>query len=660
MVRNNGPTDRRINRRRLLQGIGVAGVAGVAGCLGGNGDDDGNGEDGDDDASRLADLEEEEVDFADLQEGGTLRGAVTANIDSFDPPYSTDANSTQMQVLVFEQLVRSDREGTLYPWLAESYEEVEVQDIDRTAYEEYMTTVGADEEGLLDTEEQVIVRHPEDDPVEDDEVRVLTPAEAADAVDDDVFGMQFRYQLREGIQFHDGEELTAENVVASVERYENSDVEAQTFDSMLHARAVDEYTVDLFAQVPDAEAERELPGIYIHSSEQAELEGGDLDPRQGNVPVGTGPYTLEEFEDEQYVEFAKFEDYWVEDMGVDSIDWFDGPEEYPDGPVIDQLEFEIVPDDASRSAALQNDEVDVTQGLETSTLDQFHESENFNVAAVETGGYTYIQYPVRVEPWDDPRLRQAVNHLVPRESIVQNVFNGWARAAWTDIPELAEESGTTDPEALEERIRPYNEYDPERAEELLEEVGEDLGIEYPLEMQLETNADNNDRVQLVELIAESMAQTEYFETSVETYEWNTYIARVLDTEYAQEGHIACIGLSGTFNPESFCDALHGSVNHGQCCNLQGINDPEFDELVDAARFDIEAVEDDQVRAERYDEIWDLLAEQRYSSITHFGITEAVTNTDVVGFRADPFTETVYSYALYAPQESQAIWLDREE
>jgi hypothetical protein len=102
----------RINRRRLLQGMGAAGMVGVAGCLGGDGDDDGeNGEDGDD-GSRLDDLEEPEVDFADLQEGGTLSIGVTENVDSFDPPYSTDAYSTQAQVFIFETLTRPIEKGT--------------------------------------------------------------------------------------------------------------------------------------------------------------------------------------------------------------------------------------------------------------------------------------------------------------------------------------------------------------------------------------------------------------------------------------------------------------------------------------------------------------------------------------------------------------------
>ncbi|TYL40393.1 peptide ABC transporter substrate-binding protein [Natronococcus pandeyae] len=429
------------------------------------------------------DADPRETDVSDLEEGGTLRGAVGANVDSFDPPYSTDTTSTLAQEFVFEQLLRSDKEGNLYPWLAEDYELEETNDVERLDYEDYMTSVEADEEGILDTDEQIIVRHPEDDPVEDDEVRVLLPDDAQEAVDDGTFGMRFRYDLHEGIEFHNGEEFTSEHVIATVERYYNSDLEAQTFDSLLHAEADGDNTVYLYAQIPDAEAERELPGIYIHSMEQADLEGGDLDPRgdDGVEPIGTGPYEFSEFSDEEYVEYTKNDNYWLEELGLEQKEWFDGPEDFPAGPVIDEIDLRIVPDDSSRSAALQNDEIDITYGLSTADLDEFDDSGDYVVKSVEAGGYEYIQYPVHSAddemPWDDERLRQAINHLVPREQIVEHVLNGWARPAWTDLPELAEEAGTVDADALEDEIRPYNEYDPEAAAELLEEVIEDHDLE---------------------------------------------------------------------------------------------------------------------------------------------------------------------------------------
>jgi len=129
-----------------------------------------------------------------------------------------------------------------------------------------------------------------------------------------------------------------------------------------------------------------------------------------------------------------------------------------------------VPDNSTRSAALQNGEIDVTYGLNTVTLDQFDASDDYRLYTVEAGSYTYIQYPVNVEPFDDRRVRQAINHLVPRERIVENVLNGYGSPAFTDIPELARAAGTADYEALEAEVGPMNEYDPERAAELLDEV----------------------------------------------------------------------------------------------------------------------------------------------------------------------------------------------
>ncbi|WP_418285901.1 ABC transporter substrate-binding protein [Halorubrum sp. DTA46] len=414
-------------------------------------------------------------DLSDLVEGGTVVGGLGANIDSFDPPHSSDTTSTMAQGFMFEGLTATDLEGNIYPWLAESYEVVDVQDVDRLAYADYMSTVDWTEEGAADTDEQVIVQHPEDNPDDDDQARVLLPDDALEAAQDGTYGMHYRYHLQEGVEFHNGDELTAEDVVATYEYAENSVLAPQTYDSVLAVDEVDEYTVDIYAQIPDAEAERELPGLLILNANQIdEIEKGSLDPREGNIPIGTGPYEFSEFEDEQYFEVTKFDDYWVEQQGVaEAFDWFDGSDAFPDGPVIDGFELEIVPDDSTRSGALQNGEIDVTYGLNTATLDDFDASEDFIVHGVETGGYEYIQYPVNVEPFDDRRLRQAINHLIPRQSIVDNVLNGYGRPAWTDLPELAQGSGTTDIDALEDEIRPTNEYDPERAEELLEQVAAD-------------------------------------------------------------------------------------------------------------------------------------------------------------------------------------------
>ena len=134
---------------------------------------------------------------------------------------------------------------------------------------------------------------------------------------------------------------------------------------------------------------------------------------------------------------------------------------------------------------------------------------------------------------------------------------------------------------------------------------------------------------------------------------------MLDPEYGERGHIPCIGLSGTFNPGSFCNALHHSDNVGQCCNLVGVDDPELDEMIDDARYGADVAESVEARGEAYDEVWDHLAEDRYSSITHFSVNSTVSSNEFRGFSGYPFSEGTYSYGLHAPVDEQIAWLNRE-
>lgn len=642
-------------RRKLLAMTGAGVSIGLAGCSffqDGNGNGNGNGG------------QDVDIDPADIVPGGTMKVAVTENIASFDPPYSNDTTSSLGQFYIYESLIANDAEGNIYPWLAESFELVELQDVERADYEPYMieAPVSEDDEGnrFIDIEEQIVVRHPDNDLENDDTALVLTVNETQDAVDDDVFGMQFRYELHEGIEFHNGEELTAENVVRTYERYENSMMEAQTFDAFLHAEEVDEYTVDIYAQVINAEAARELPTSVVLPTDHIDLEDGAIDPRQGTEPVGTGPYEFSEFEDEQYYVVTKNENYWLEDVGLENKEWWDGPEDFPNSPVVDEIDMDLVPDDSTRSAALQNGEVDLTYGLAADTLDDFDAADDFGVHSVQAGGYDFMQYPMHVEPWDDERLRTAVNHLIPREAIAGNIFQGWRDPAWTPLPALAHGAGTADHDELESTLRPMNEYDTEQAEELIQEVVDERGLETPIEVQIETNGDNDDRVRTVELIAESMEQTDLFDVTIELYEFGAFVGRILDPEYQDRGHFMYVGLSGTFNPDSFCAAVNHTRNIGQCCNANGIGWDDLDDMMDEALEGREVAEDQDARAELYDEIWEIIVERSGTSYINISSNTAVFSNEVKAFHSYPFNESLMSYGLYAPYDGQISWVEREE
>ncbi len=648
-------------RRRMLGALGAAGITTLAGCPGGsgNGTEEGGGE-----TQTQAQRQTATPSAVDeIVEGGTLNVGLTSNPNSFDPPYSSGVPSTLVQNYFFESMVASDQQGNLYPWLAESYEVADVQETDRTEYADYMTTapVTTNDDGvpIIDTPEQVVVQHPEDsltdsagNPV--DEVRILLRDGAFEAATDGVFGMRLRYNLYEGVTFTNGEELTAENVVRSYDRVENSQISAQIFNSFLAAETVDDYTVNLYAQVPDAEAERAIP-YFVFSTEQVDLAGGDLDPRQGNPPIGTGPWNFESFEDGSSFRISRRDDYWMEDVGVENKEWFDGPEGFPNGPVLDEINHRFISEGTQRAAALQENEVDVAHGLTASAQTNFQESSDYQTKVVETGGYNFIQYPVQVPPFDQQEVRRAVNHLIPRQRMVDNIEQGWTRPAWIPLAEIAYGSGTTDPEALEEDLRPLNEFDPQRAQELINEAD----VETPIEVQLETNSNNQNRVQKTQAIAQAMNATDLFDANVETFEFGDLLGRIQDPTYYEQGNIVLIGLSATFNPGSFVGATHDFDNFAQCCNFQRVNFESINEGIDEARFDIDVVGDSQERASRYDELFREVVELSANSYVDIPTTVAVHNNDVNGFDSYPFTEGMYSYATYAPQSQQITYIDRE-
>jgi ABC-type transport system substrate-binding protein len=643
-----------LNRRRILKGMGVAGVASLAGCFGGDDEEDSEEDSLDPVQDRV------EVDPDDIVEGGTFRVAAGANPDSFDYPYSSSAEATMLMNLMYEGMITTDSTGEIYPWLAESFEQVDVQDVDETAYADYMTSVpyAEDDEGntYIDTDEQIVIEHPDNDPESDDEAQVLTPSEASEAANDGTYGVHHQFSLHDGVEFHDGEEMTAENVVASYRRVENSALSGQVYDSLLHIEASGDYTIELYGQIPDAAFVREIAGLPVYPTASTDLPPEQMDPRQGNTPLGTGPFQFEDYEDESYFRFSTNDDYWFD---TEMKDWYDGDSAFPNGPAVDEVDVQIVPDPASRSAALQNDEIDLAWGLTSSTLNDFQSSEDFRTSATQGAGFTFMQFPVTQEPWDDPRLRRAVNHLIPRENIVDQIYSGWESPAWVPLPPLAATDGTTDYDQLEEDLKSYNAYDPERAGELVQEVADEKDLETPIEITIETNSDNDDRVRTVELIAEAMSRTDHFDANVETYEFLTFVGQLLSGSYHEDPRLAVIGLSGGFGPHGYAKSIHHPDNFAQCCNFQNIDNSDLNQALQEARYGVDVVQDDGLRRERYNKVWELILEINANSYTTHSLNVGVVQSHVKGYNTYPSTQDIVGYGLYSPMEEQITYLDNQ-
>jgi ABC-type transport system substrate-binding protein len=645
--------------------LGIGSVAGMAGCIGG--DDGGTPTDTGTDEMGTPTVTPTPQDQIEFSEGGTLTVGLTSNPSSFDPPYSSGVPSSVVQNYFYEALTTSDAGGNIYPWLAESFSLEATNQVSAADYGDYMVEIeyaeGEEGDPFPDTQKQIAVRHPDNTPEVGSTGQFLTVDETADAVGDGTFGMQYQFNLHEGVEFHNGEELTAQNVVDSYNRYENSQVSSQVWNNFLHAEMVDDYTVNLYAQRPSAEAIRNIVWL-VFPSDHIDLPDGGLDPREGTNPVGTGPWEFGSFSAEESFVVESYDNYWLEDVGIQNKDWFNGASNFPNSPVVDTVEHRIVPESGPRGTALQEGELDITTGLTAQQQTNFDDDDGFTTSEIETGGYLFFQYPVQVEPWGNQSVRQAANHLVPRQTIVDNVSQGWSRPAWTPLPDVAEGAGTTDPEQLREDLKPSNELDRQQAKSLID----DAGVETPIQLQIDTNTNNTDRVAKAELIAESMNKAvdgeQLFEVNVETFEFGSLLGRIFAPDYPTLTNDAgaptalLVGLSGTFDPGSFCEATHQTSAIGQCCNANGYSNEDLDQMMENAKFGSEVLDDTQERASRYDEIWRDVVDISANSYVDIDLTVAVHSTDVQSVEAFPFPEGLYSYALYGPADNTLAYVDR--
>ena len=666
--------DPSVDRRKVLQGIAGASIVGMAGCLGG---------DDDDEVDIDPALERNEIDVDEIQDGGTLEVSIPRDsIDDYDAAESSAAEDTAVFSLVYDNLLTTDAEGTTELWMAEEYDAVDSQNVDYEDYEEYMREEeiveidgGIPIFDLDDDLNLVLLQHPEDleGAEEGDEVRVLTRHEAEDAVDDGVYGTQVSGRLHEGIEFHNGDECTAGDIVGSYDRYVGSTNQGQVFDAFMYAEAPDGddgYEFNLYSLEPDAAAFVELPPIDLFPEEHHDLGPGELEPRAGGpVPVGTGPYEIAEFDEGSVLRLERTDNYWVEEVGLENLPDYDGPADFPERPAIEEINVRFVPESSQRSAALEDGDLDVTYELASDARNNFMQSDDFDVSAQESTGYKFMQFPLEDTDeggaFAEAEVRQAVSALMPRQTIVDVVEQGWGSPAQAPIPEPASDFGTAMgyDELIEQEFAYSVEPDEERATELIEQSS----FEAPIEVTIQTNADDDERIDKMSLVVDQLNQSGLFDAELETPaalgDWTT------GDLYTDEAHIddaennacAVIGLATGFDPHGYIEAIHDPENWNGCCNFYfppGTFDDEFVDLLNGCRFGADVAEDPDLRRERYDEFWEAHTDLMANTIVDYSLTTLTFNEDVAGVNCHPNTQSIFTYAVYAPLDEQIAYLDR--
>jgi peptide/nickel transport system substrate-binding protein len=280
-------------------------------------------------------------------------------------------------------------------------------------------------------------------------------AEAMNWLDDQTL----QVKLRQGVKFHDGSEMTADDVVFTFNRIiqENAIEYPEPHTSprkgliapLESVDKVDDYTVNLnFSGVwPPAMQ------LLVHQQivPQAYLEEVGTEGLIAH-PVGTGPFKFVEGQLDDQIVLERFDDYWG-----------GAPDLEPVGPAcVERAIFRVIPEASTRVAALLAGEVDIIQSVPSELIDTLSQTPGVQVKTAPGTQPQWLQLNVTSPLFQDVSVRQALNYAVDKDLIVEAVYGGRA----VPLP------GPLSPfnNFVNKSLSPYP-YDPEKALELLGGAG---------------------------------------------------------------------------------------------------------------------------------------------------------------------------------------------
>lgn len=395
---------------------------------------------------------------------------------------------------------------------------------------------------------------------------VLDLAETCSISED---GLVYTFVLRENAKFHDGRTVTAQDVKWSIERAADPDTLSHTAETYLGdivgvtdklegsaseisgVRVVDDRTVEFTIDAPKSYflAKLSYPTAYVVDQEQVTADGSWLEN-----PNGTGPFKLATYDIGELIILERNEFYHLGPPHIESV--------------------RMILSGGSAMIMYENDEIhltgvgldDLPRLLEPSDPlhPQLHRSpQDFDVF--------YIGLNVAEPPFDDPKVRQALNYAIDLQSIAENVLDGRVSPATGVIP-----PGFP---AYTENLRSYH-YNPDLARELLADstyADAQASGDFPRVTLTISGSFGAAIPTYLEVILEQWRQELGIEVDIQQTEWATFLQDVNDKKY----QMFSLGWIADYpDPENFLDVLLHSDSQSNHTNY---SNPEVDRLLEEAR-----------------------------------------------------------------------------
>ncbi len=315
-------------------------------------------------------------------------------------------------------------------------------------------------------------------------------------------GLTYTLKLQEGIKFHDGTDFNAEAVVKNFERWSGGDKEkfyyynSQFGDQVESVTAPDEMTVEIKTKRPIAPLFKNLAmSPFAISSPAAMEKHGD---KYLENPVGTGPFVFKEWKRNETITIAKNDDYWKEGL-----------------PKLDEVIYKVIPENSARLNALNAGEVDIIEGVNYSDLPSIEGNDQLQVFQRPSLNTAYLGLTSTRGPLKDKLVRQALNHAVDKQALIDGFYAGSAEPAINPMPPVVA--------GYNPDVEDYP-YDPEKAKALLKEAGYEDGFEIELWAMPVTRPYMPDGPKVAEAIQKNFEEIGV-KAKIVTYEWATYLEK---------------------------------------------------------------------------------------------------------------------------------------
>jgi len=346
------------------------------------------------------------------------------------------------------------------------------------------------------------------------------------------------FKIYEGIKFHNGMEMTAHDVKASLELCKESPEVAQYGESSKEIEVIDDYTIKITTDGPQSGLLSDLThhGNCILPKELIE-SGHDFNKE----PIGSGAYKVVEWNKGESIVLEAFDEYFGEPAKIKNMIW------------------KIIPEGSSRTMALEAGEVDLIVEVETTDVSRMMDNSDITVFNEAGTSHNFMMINNEKAPFDNINFRKAIASAIDKQAIVQVAFNGSASPVDAMVPDCF-------PGATAEGAPTY---DVEAAKAYLEASGLN-----PAECGFPIICSNDTKLRAGQVIQSCLKENLGIEVTLESMDLATYLDVTATGDY-----MAAIGGYTSSDMLSYAKGVYHSSGIN-ASNKTRTNEPEIDALIE--------------------------------------------------------------------------------